>query len=348
MTLAHKFLITAATFAVTLLAQPAAAETFKLATIAPENSQWMRDMREGAKEIKQRTDGRVELKLFGGGVMGNDNKVLRKIRIGQLHGGAFTAGSMMDIYPDLSVYGLPLLFNSQDEVDYVRERLDAQLKQGLEDAGFVSFGFAGGGFAMVLGNAPVRNLGDLESQKVWVPEGDTISYAGMQALDLAPVTLPITDVLTGLQTGLLDIVATPPVGAVVLQWHTKVKYGTPMPLVYTMAFMAIDKKRFNRISAEDQAVVNDVMGAIYANFEEVNRTDNKKALVALEDVGIEMVELEDGEIQRWRAEVEQANRKLAEDGVFSEALYDNLLDLLSAYRNANAATSGGADTQSSD
>ena len=328
--------------AVAFAASPLAAETFKLATVAPENSQWMRDMRAGAKAISDRTDGRVKIKLYGGGVMGNDNKVLRKIRIGQLHGGAFTAGSLMSIYPDLSVYGLPLLFNSQEEVDFVRERFDAQLKQGLEDAGYVSFGFAGGGFAMVLGNEPVRTLEDLDNQKMWVPEGDTISYAGMEALDLSPVTLPITDVLTGLQTGLLDVVATPPVGAVVLQWHTKVKYGTPMPLVYTMAFIAIDKKRFDRLSAEDQVIVDEVLTGIYANFEQVNRADNEKALAALESVGIEIVALEDGELSKLRGQVESVNRELAEDNVFSLELYEALTGALAEYRagNAQAANTG--------
>lgn len=328
--------------AVALSAGPLAAETFKLATIAPENSQWMRDMRAGAKEIEQRTDGRVKIKLYGGGVMGNDNKVLRKIRIGQLHGGAFTAGSFMGIYPDLSVYGLPLLFNSQEEVDFVRERFDARLERGLEEAGFVSFGFAGGGFAMVLGNEPVRTLADLDDQKMWVPEGDTISYAGMEALDLSPVTLPVTDVLTGLQTGLLDVVATPPVGAVVLQWHTKVKYGTPMPLVYTMAFIAIDKKRFDRVSAEDQAIVDEVLSGIYANFEQVNRTDNEKALVALESVGVEIVALENGELAKLRGQVTDVNRGLAEKDVFSLELYEAVTSALAEFRagSAQAANTG--------
>ncbi|MEO0576102.1 MAG: TRAP transporter substrate-binding protein DctP [Pseudomonadota bacterium] len=315
----------------------ASAETFKLATIAPENSQWMRDMRAGAKQIKERTDGRVIIKLFGGGVMGNDKKVLRKVKIGQLHGGAFTAGSLMERYPDLSIYGLPLLFNSLDEVDFVRERLDAELKAGLEDAGFVSFGFAGGGFAMVLGNTPVRNLSDLKDQKVWVPEGDTISYAGMQALELSPVTLPVTDVLTGLQTGLLDVVATPPVGALVLQWHTKVKYGTQLPLVYTMAFMAIDKKRFKRLSDEDQAIVADVLNGIYANFEEANRIDNEKAMTALAGVGIEMVELDAGQLPAWRKAVEATNERLAKEGVYSSELYAKVIDLLDGYRDERAS-----------
>lgn len=313
------------------------AETFKLATIAPENSQWMQDMRAGAKLIKQRTDGRVEIKLYGGGVMGNDKKVLRKVRIGQLHGGAFTASSMMDLYPDLSIYGLPLLFNSQAEVDFVRAKMDDTLKQGLEDAGFVSFGFAGGGFAIVLGNAPVRSLDDLKGSKVWVPEGDEISYAGMEALDLSPVTLPITDVLTGLQTGLLDIVATPPVGALVLQWHTKVKYGTPVPLVYTMAFMAIDKKRFDRLDSADQDIVAEVMNDIYTNFESMNRTDNEKAFEALKSVGIEMVDLKEGQIGAWRSVLAVANQELADRGVFSSELYNKLKAMLVEFRSSEAA-----------
>lgn len=313
------------------------AQVIKLATITPENSQWMRDMRAGAAEIAERTDGRVKIKLYGGGVMGNDKKVLRKIRIGQLHGGAFTANSLQERYPDLNIYGLPMLFESQEEVDYVRARIDERLKSGLEEAGFVTFGFAGGGFARMMSNTPVRTLSDLEDQKVWVPEGDTISYAGMEALDLAPVTLPVTDVLTGLQTGLLDIVTTPPVGAVVLQWYTKVKYLTDLPLVYTMAYVAIDKKTFDKLSPEDQAVVTDVMTKIYAEFDRVNRKDNVDALAALENAGIEVVEADAGQVPRWRAAVSAANRKLAEDGVISIDLLDDVEGLVQEYRQTVAA-----------
>lgn len=321
------------------LSAPATAETLKLATIAPENSEWMRSMRAGAKEIKERTEGRVNIKIFGGGIQGGDAKVLRKMRISQLHGGAFTAGSMMSFYPDLSIYGLPLLFNSLDEVDYVRERLDAELKRGLEEAGFVSFGFAGGGFAVILGNAPVRSLDDLNSKRVWVPEGDEISYAGMEALNLAPVTLPLTDVLTGLQTGLLDVVATPPVGALVLQWHTKVKYATNVPLVYTMAFIAIDKKRFNRISAADQAIVDEVLTGIYKEFDRSNRIENENALAALESVGIEFVSLEEGQLASWREAVTKANDALAADDVVSQEIYDRVQMLITEYRSERAASS---------
>ncbi|MEX1267321.1 MAG: TRAP transporter substrate-binding protein DctP, partial [Woeseia sp.] len=209
-----------------LMGGMAAAQTteIKIATLAPENSGWMKEFRQGATEIRERTDGRVRLKFYSGGVQGNERQVLRKMQIGQLHGGTFAPTDFQKRYPDVNIYGLPFLFKSIEEVEYVREHLDAGLIAGIEDLGFETFGFAGGGFAIILSNEPVRSHDDLKGKKVWLPEGDQISYQGMKSLDLSPVSLPITDVLTGLQTGLIDIVAIPPVVALALQWHTKVKY----------------------------------------------------------------------------------------------------------------------------
>ena len=137
-------LTTALALAGVLLFGSAHAAVFKIATVAPEGSEWMTKHREAAAQIKERTEGRVTLKFYGGGVMGNDRKVLRKIRIGQLQGAAFTTSGLAERYPDIVLYGMPFLFRSQEEVDFVRKALDDDLLQGLEEAGFVSFGFAGG------------------------------------------------------------------------------------------------------------------------------------------------------------------------------------------------------------
>ena len=230
--------------------------------------------------------------------------------------------------------------NSEEEAAYVRARLDGQLRQGLEDAGFVNFGFATSGFANIMSNTPVRSLSDLKGKRVWVPEGDTISYASMQALSLSPVTLPLTDVLTGLQTGLIDIVAIPPYVALILQWHTKVKYVTPLPLVYTFGFMAVDKKAFDKISAEDQAVVREVMGRIYENFNEANLVDNQAAFDVLVSNGIEPVELDEEELEKTRQVLLASNRALGEQGKFSLELYDELMRYVYEYRSQNGATAG--------
>lgn len=328
-------MLTGALLALTL-ASAANGATLKIATVTPEGSQWMKEMRASAREIKERTDGRVDIKYYGGGVMGNDAKVLGRIRIGALQGGAFTPSALSAIYPDLNLYGLPMIFDSEEEAAYVRERLDARIEEGLEEAGFVNFGFAAGGFAVVMSNTPVTSLDDLNGKRVWVPEGDLISYASMEALSLSPVTLPLTDVLTGLQTGLIDIVAISPIGALVLQWHTKVKYMTELPLAYTLGFMAVQKRAFDKLSAEDQAIVREVMERTYDKFDEVNLVDNRGARDALVNAGIEPVEFDSEELMRIRNVLESSNRELGADGKFSLELYDEMLAHIADYRETVA------------
>ena len=315
------------------LALPLQAATLKIATVTPENSQWMKDMRAGAREIKERTEGRVQIKYYGGGIMGNDQKVLSRIRIGALQGGAFTPTALAGQYSNLNLYGLPMVFDSEEEAAYARSRLDARLSAGLEEAGFVNFGFAAGGFAILMSNTPVDSLDDLKGKKVWIPEGDDISRRAMEAMSLSPVTLPLTDVLTGLQTGLIDIVAMSPIGALVLQWHTKVKYITELPLVYTLGFMAVDKKAFGKLSEDDQAIVRDVMGRTYENFDKANLIDNRGARDALLNTGIKAVPVTPEEYEKVRAALMKLNVDLANQGHFDKALFDEMLKYVSEYRS---------------
>lgn len=320
-----------------LFSMPAMALTLKIATVTPEGSQWMKDMRSSANEIKERTEGRVKIKYYGGGIKGDDAKVLAQIRIGQLQGGAFTPSALAAIYPDLNIYGMPLVFNSAEEAAYVRGHLDSRLRRGLEDAGFVNFGFAAGGFANLTSNEPVKSLADMKGKRVWVPEGDAMSRASMQALSLMPVTLPLTDVLTGLQTGLIDIVAIPPIVALLMQWHTKVKFVSELPLVYTFGFMAIDKRAFDKISTQDQAIVREVMGATYRKFDKANPVDNKGAFDALIKSGIELIEFGAEEFAEVRSVLLKSNRQLGEKGEFSLTLYDEMMRHIEDYRSEHIA-----------
>jgi TRAP-type C4-dicarboxylate transport system substrate-binding protein len=312
-------------------ATPLPAQTLKIATIAPEGSSWMSDLRAGAAEIQQRTDGRVKLKFYGGGVQGNDRQVQRKMRTGQLHGGAFT--SMNKFQRDADLYALPLMFNSIDEVRHVRSRLDSVLRQRLEDAGFVNFGFAGGGFAYMMSNRPLRTLDDLNGQKVWIPEGDEIGYAALRALGIAPVSMPVTDVLTGLQTDLLNSVTVPPVGAVVLQWHTRLKYITDLPVAYVYAAILIERRAFERLSPEDQAVVREVLEGVYRRFDENGAADNEQALQALLESGLERVTPDADQVRAWQEIVTGSNEQQVRAGVIDADLLHELQRLLAAYRS---------------
>lgn len=318
-----------------LACQAALAAELKIATVAPDGSQWIRQMRAGAEQIKTRTDGRVVLKFYPGGVMGNDSQVLRKVRVNQLQGGAFAAGGLGDRYHGLNLYGIPLLFRSLEEVDAVRARLDPKLIAGLDQAGFVSFGFVEGGFANLFSNEPIRSVSEMRRKKVWVPDGDEISFVAMQELGLSPVTLPVTDVLTGLQTGLIEITFASPVVALVLQWHTKVKYITKLPVSYSYGIFAIEKEAFSRLSAEDQKVVREIMMQTMGALDRDARQENERANETLLKAGIKPVEVGSADVDEWRQTIAGMYPRLHARPDIDPALFDELQAILADYRRAH-------------
>ncbi len=324
-----------ALFLVTL--SPAQARDFKIATIAPEGTVWMKEMRRAAEIIFEKTEGRVRFRYYPGGVMGNDKSVLRKIRIGQLQGGALTSGGLAEILPDSRIYGLPLAFRSFDEVDHVRRLMDGLILDGLLDKGFVSFGLLELGFAYLMSDKPLRRAEDLKGQKVWVPEGDPVSEAGLRSIGVAPVPLPLVDVLTGLETGLVDTVAASPVGAIALQWHTRVSTMSDVPLSYLYGALIINRRTFERLSKPDQALVHDVISAAARRISGRNRTENREAREVLFTQGIEIVHLEEGRMEAWHNAVNEAMDELSRNKVLGRRILVTLRGHLADYRRGDRA-----------
>lgn len=312
--------------------------TLKIATIAPESSSWMQDMRAAAGVIEQHTEGRVKFKFYGGGVQGNDKQVQRKMRTGQLDGGAFTSGGLNHFQADADIFSLPLLFQSIDEARHVRERFEEEIRRRLEDAGYVNFGLAAAGFAYMMSNKPLQTLSDLGGQKIWIPEGDPEGFAALRALGIAPVVMPVTDVMTGLQTSLLDSVTVPPVGAIVFQWHTRLKYITDVPVAYVYASLLIDGRAFGRLSPADQQIVREVMEGVYRKFDQNGVRDNEEALQALLDSGLQMVEPKPGEVAEWRSLVSLSHERLGREGAFDSELLRQIQQVLVDYRAGRSAT----------
>lgn len=309
--------------------QPArGAVTLKIASLSPEGTVWMQKMRAGAREIEQRSKGRVKFKFYPGGIMGDDLSVLRKIRIGQLHGGAVTGGSLAKQVPQMLAYNTPFAFRSYDEVDRVRAQLDIELVSQLDKKQFVSFGMAEGGFAYLMADKPIHTAADLNNQKVWSPAGDAISNAVFLEGGVTPVNLPVSDVLTGLQTGLINTVSAPPIGAIALQWHTRVRYVTHLPLMYIYATMVVNKRAFNRISAADRKIVTEVMQAVYKDLDKINRKDNLEAMQALKAQGIKFVELDKQESRRWYDIAGRATDKLIKSGKLDRKINDRMQSIL--------------------
>ena len=329
-----------------LFATNADAKTLKIATLMPEGSGFVSEMRKAGNNIQDRTEGRVKLKFYPGGVMGNDKTVMRKMRVGQLHGAALPSGPLASIYPDIEVYSLPLLFRDYDEVEYVRERFDAQLKTGLAKAGFTVLSISDGGFAYLLSQTTIRRVEDLAKTKIWIPEDDIMSQTALEIAGVSPIPLPTADVYTALQTGLIDTVAAPPMGAIAFQWHTKVRTMTNVPLMYLIGIFTIDSKAFEKLNPDDQDIVREEIENASRRLDAESRLGDANAMEALKNQGIEMVMASSpAEVERWHDISVRATERLRGLNRYSENLLDQIVEYVEAYRAQRAPASPGADGQ---
>lgn len=319
-----------------LTSQVTAAVTLKIATLSPDGSYWMQKMRAGAETIEQQTAGRVSLKFYPGGVMGDDATVLRKIRLHQLQGAAVTSGALNSVYADIQLYNQILLFRNEQEVDFVRQRMDVDLMNDIEQHGLIALGFADVGFAYMMSTVPIQTLADMRSQKAWAPDDNKIAVSALQAFDISPIPLPLRDVLMGLQTGMINVVAGSPVGALALQWHSKIKYITDLPMLYLFGVLVIDKPAFDEISAADQQIVRNVMGSIIKEIDQRSRQDNQQAIVALQNQGIQLVKPTEKDVEELKQKIAATNAEFQKNAGFSPEKTRKLDGLLTEFRAQGA------------
>ena len=319
-----------------LLPALATAMTLKISTLYPEGTTVVTALKDASDEIEQRSEGRVKLKIYPGGVMGDDNAVQRKIKIGQLHGALTQAGAFARFYKDSQILNVPLAFRSYDEVDYVRDKLDPVIRQGFEEAGWITFGGVDGGFAYVMSDDPVASVSELQEQKLWLPANDPASAMGAKVFGLSPIMLNIGTVLTSLQTGAIDAFAAPPVAALTLQWYSRVDYLTNVPLLYTYGVLAISDKHFGKLSEQDQAVVKEVLTATFSELDKTSREENVAAYDAIQQQGLQVINPSDEQMVSWRDYADQATVTLVEAGEVSQQMLERLETLLQEFRSGNS------------
>ncbi len=327
--------VAAATLAgvLVLAASPLQAKTLKIATVVPAGTEFIEQLRSASKTVAERTDGRVDFKLFPGGTMGKDSAVLRKMKIGQLDGAIVTASGLAKIHPDAQLYSMPFLFRNRDELAYVRERIDPVIRERLREAGYVVGGISEGGFTYLFSKKPIRGLDDLEDRRMWVPEGDAITARMFEKGGGEPVSLPVSDVFTSLQSGMVDTVAINPAGAIALQWHTGVQYQTDAPLLFLVAMLVFERSSFEQIDAADRDVVREVLATTFERLDEINRENNAEAQEALRAENIELVSPKRPPAERrWEALADETLLEFERDGAYDAELLDRMEKLVQEHR----------------
>ena len=319
------------------LAAPSGAKTLKIATGAPDHTAWMKLLRQAGADVETATKGRLELKFYPGGTQGDDRDVLRKMRIGQLHGGTVRTGVFGGIYSDIQLYNLPMVFRDLDEVDAVRKVMDPVLIEGLAQAGFIAFGIAEVGMAYAMSTKQASAIADARRLKVWSPQGDVPAARTLEAFGISPIPLTIAEVLQSLTSGAIDTVAAPPVAVLPLLWHTRLKYVLDLPFMYIYSPLVVSERALRGIEPADLAVLHRFVGEAVAEADRLNRVDHDGSWKALRREGLEFVTPTPAEVNEWRTVAATAMQIWVDEGLISKPMYDRLEALLAKIRSGHAA-----------
>jgi TRAP-type C4-dicarboxylate transport system substrate-binding protein len=241
------------------MAHGAAAESreFRMATVAPAGSPWMDLLDKAASEIAAKTDKRVTIKYFPGGQQGDERDFIRKIKLGQLDGAALTAIGLAQIEPSILVLQLPMLFASREEIDYVADKMWPHFQKKFEKKGFRLAERGEIGWIYFFSKNKVSSMEDLRKQKLWILNDD-LGSTMLDKLKIQGVPLGLPEVDAALTSGRINACFSSPLGAVALQWYTKVKYMSSTPMVFAIGATVISLDTVNKVSAEDQKTIESI------------------------------------------------------------------------------------------
>lgn len=268
----------------------AGAVTLKVGVLAPEGTSMAENLKQMNKEIKKETDGRVKFKIYYGVSQGDEPNVLRRIRIGQLHGGIFTGKTLGEIDGDVRVMEIPFTFkNDTGKARKILGNMTAYFNKRIFKKNFINLGFFEIGTVYLVSKKRIKKLQDMKGLRIWAWEGDPIVESLIGAMKLVSIPLPLPEVLPSLSTGVVEAAYAPLLGIIALQWNTKIKYLLDYPLGHSIGAFLIDASKWNKISKKDRGIVRKITARYLARITEVNISDNKKSRSILEKTGVEFV-----------------------------------------------------------
>jgi TRAP-type transport system periplasmic protein len=325
-------------FALCIAALPLSAQqyTIKFATLAPDGSTWVKVLRDLDSAVRAESGGRLGFKIYPGGVAGDEKDVVRKIRLGQYGGGGFTGVGIGEVAKKVRILDAPLFFKSYDEVEYIEQKYERDFSKALEDGGFVLLGWAEVGFIYVFSTKLVTSFADLRSLKAWMWEGDPIAQAAYQAIGVSPVPLSITDVMTSLQTGMIDTVYSSPYALIALQWFTRVGYGMSQPLGDALGAAVVSKKIYDSLPDDLKVILMRNSKKYISLLTTSSRLDNAKALDTLKQRGMKFVPAPK-EVSTEFDTIGSKARRLLVGNLYTQEFLDDVESSLQSYRQEHAA-----------
>lgn len=305
---------------------------FKIASLAPAGSVWIQQFENFAREVEEKTGGEVGFRVYPGGVMGDDQAMLRKMRAGQLHGGGFTMTGVSVAVQDFRVMAIPFLFETYEEVDAVKEGLLPVFEERFREKDLELIALTEVGFIYAMSTKSIQTLEGLQKSKNWIPTGDPISEAYMTSLGITPVQLAIPDVLSSLQSGLIETVYNSLYGSIVLQWFTRARYVVDTPYGYAYGVFALDRKKFAGLPEAHQQAIDAAAARHFPVLLQKTRESNEDSRRVMAERGTEFLKIDRQTVQLLQEKRDEAVKAFI-PGALSREIYDRTMDLLREVRS---------------
>jgi TRAP-type C4-dicarboxylate transport system substrate-binding protein len=303
----------------------------KVGTLAPEGTPWYDVIQEVGAKWKKASGGRISFTIFGGGVQGDEPDMIRKMRYNQMQMGAFTTVGLETITPEMSALWIPLLFKNYEELDYVRGKLDARLEKALGDKGFVVLNWGDAGWVKYFAKQPIPTLKALQDQKLFTWGGDANSTemykdAGFKVVPLAP-----TEILTSLQTGMIEAFPAPATAALANQWFGLAKHMLDIKFAPVVGGTIITKAAWDKIDPALRPTLMTLARETGTKFTPQIRKLETDAIDAMVKRGLKVYTLTPQAEQEWQQMADKFYPKIRGTIVPAD-LFDEVRRLVAEYR----------------
>jgi TRAP-type transport system periplasmic protein len=311
----------------------------RMATLVPDGSSWHVILKEAADQWKQVSGGRVTVRLFPGGVAGDDPDVVRKMRLGTLNAGLLTSVGVAEIDKSVYAMGIPLMYDSYDEVYWVHEKMRPKLEASLEAKGFVVVNWADGGWVHFFTKKPVAVPDDLRKLRLFTWAGDAESVEVWRSAGFNPVPLPSTEIATALQTGLVEALGSPPQVAVISQFFNQAKFMTDLRWQLLQGATIITKATWEKIPADLRPELLKVSREAGARLQKEIREAEAKDVEAMKKRGLTVVPVSAAQRAQWQKLTESIYPSIKGKIVPAEA-FDEAMRYRDEYRKQRGAAAG--------
>ena len=307
----------------------------KMATLLPQGSVWDTALLEMGDKWQQASRGGVTLRVYPGGVAGDDGDVVRKMRLKTLDAGLLTAAGLGDIDRSIFALELPMGYASYEELDFVLEKMEPTLEKLYADRGFIVLGWADAGWVRFFTKTPVRTPDDLKGLKLFTWAGDDPAVELWKSAGFNPVPLPSTEISTALQTGLVSALPTTPQAALLLQWYNHAKYMSDVRWAVLLGGLVVTKTAWDRVPAEVRPALLEVAQATARKLGSLTRGAEAGDIDAMVKHGLTVVPVDGPALDAWHRAAEAAYPKLR-GGFVPPAAFDEALKTREEYRRTQA------------